>query len=346
MKVVQFFFICILVMNITGSQASSYKASKKTGEEVGTSLNINEILQQQGSVVTESLPSDEQELKQLQSVNDRNIKQKSEAVLYESNSDTSQTILSVQKNSHYKAEDPFADYISKSFSQQLSDLGFLSKRYEPCDKDNHVKKCPVYCIGKYCEKVVYEDNKDFAKVATWLNLMKSMSDDIDHKINQVFNGTRERCKIKIFGFSNCCRNKGWGKKLGLTSCSEHEKLLIEKNKKKLCRYMGTYKRGSFISRKKYRSYCCFKSRLSLILHQQAREQLRLGWGGAKHPNCRGLTLEELRKIDFSKIDLSEVFPDFENIINTKKATDIKINATQRINDYYKLKMQKKQENKK
>lgn len=338
--------LLILQASLAISYAGEFKDFKKAGEEVGSSLDIKEILQQQGSVVSESFPSNEQELKQLQSVNDRNIKQKSEAVLYDSNSDTSQTILSVQKNPYYKAEDPFAEYLSKSFSQEMKELGFLSKRYEPCDKDNHVKKCPVYCIGDYCEKVVYEDNKDFAKVATWLNLMKSMSEDIDHKINQVFNGTKERCKIKSFGFSNCCRNKGWGKKLGLTSCSEHEKLLIKKNSKKLCRYMGRYKKGSFLSRRKYRSYCCFKSRLSLILHTQAREQLDLNWGSAKRPNCRGLTLEELRKIDFSKIDLSEVFPDFENIINTKKATDIKVNATQKINNYYKLKMKKKQEHKK
>ena len=32
----------------------------------------------------------------------------------------------------------------------------------------------------------------------------------------------------------------------------------------------------------------------------------MGFGDAEHPQCRGFTVEELTRLDFSKIDLSEL----------------------------------------
>ena len=36
-------------------------------------------------------------------------------------------------------------------------------------------------------------------------------------------------------------------------------------------------------------------------------QLNLSWGDSKHPNCRGMTAQEIAMLDFSKLDLSEVY---------------------------------------
>ena len=33
----------------------------------------------------------------------------------------------------------------------------------------------------------------------------------------------------------------------------------------------------------------------------------MGWGEPKEPLCRGFTIEEIQRIDFSKLDLREVF---------------------------------------
>ncbi|WP_343118844.1 conjugal transfer protein TraN, partial [Escherichia coli] len=60
--------------------------------------------------------------------------------------------------------------------------------------------------------------------------------------------------------------------------------------------------GEFCSKKvlgvclqKKRSYCQFDSKLAQIVQQQGRNgQLRIGFGSAKHPDCRGITVDELQ----------------------------------------------------
>jgi conjugal transfer mating pair stabilization protein TraN len=56
-------------------------------------------------------------------------------------------------------------------------------------------------------------------------------------------------------------------------------------------------------------FCCFPTKLSRVLHEQGREQLNRGWGSARSPNCTGFSYEEISQLDFSKIDLEEVFED-------------------------------------
>ena len=56
-------------------------------------------------------------------------------------------------------------------------------------------------------------------------------------------------------------------------------------------------------------FCCFSTKLARILHEQGREQLRITWGKADSPECRGFSLAELHQIDFTKIDLSDAIED-------------------------------------
>jgi len=127
----------------------------------------------------------------------------------------------------------------------------------------------------------------------------------------VFNGRDMRCRPPgtQTGFSDCCKKtKIW---FGLGRCSETERQLaalrswgqLDGN----CHFVGEYCAekwlGSCVQKK--RTYCCFSSPLARIIHEQGRPQLGIGWGTPKSPNCRGFTLEEFQKIDFSKIDFSE-----------------------------------------
>jgi conjugal transfer mating pair stabilization protein TraN len=68
--------------------------------------------------------------------------------------------------------------------------------------------------------------------------------------------------------------------------------------------------------RKKTNFCCFGSKLARILHEQGRAQLGKGWGSAKSPDCKALTIDELSRIDFSKLNLSELFADIEAITNT------------------------------
>ena len=72
----------------------------------------------------------------------------------------------------------------------------------------------------------------------------------------------------------------------------------------------------FIGFEKGQIYCVFPSKLSRVFQEVARRQLNIDWGTADKPDCRGLTQEEIKKLDFSKLDLSEAFelpqmPDYQ-----------------------------------
>ena len=48
-----------------------------------------------------------------------------------------------------------------------------------------------------------------------------------------------------------------------------------------------------------------------VIQEQGRAQLGLSFGTAKNPDCRGLNLEEIQRINWDKIDWSEVIKDFK-----------------------------------
>ncbi|HDR2357192.1 TPA: conjugal transfer protein TraN, partial [Enterobacter roggenkampii] len=77
--------------------------------------------------------------------------------------------------------------------------------------------------------------------------------------------------------------------------------------------------GEFCSKKvlgvcleKKRSYCQFDSKLAQIVQQQGRNgQLRIGFGKASKPDCRGITQDELQKINFEALDFSNFYDDLQ-----------------------------------
>ena len=77
----------------------------------------------------------------------------------------------------------------------------------------------------------------------------------------------------------------------------------------LCVHAGSYCSSKFLGTclTKKESYCCFNSRLARIVNQQGRAQLGRGYGDAKSPDCSGITVEELQRLDFSRMDLSEFY---------------------------------------
>ncbi|KSQ21527.1 hypothetical protein APB26_31560 [Pseudomonas aeruginosa] len=90
-------------------------------------------------------------------------------------------------------------------------------------------------------------------------------------------------------------------------CEEDEFMLGAKKETKVCHYVGSYcaSKTPFGCIEKRESYCCFNSPLGRIIQEQAREQLGEEWGEAENPQCGGLRIEEISKLDWSKIDISE-----------------------------------------
>lgn len=90
-------------------------------------------------------------------------------------------------------------------------------------------------------------------------------------------------------------------------CEEEEQKLSMKRGQDLC-----YRVGSWCSRKilgscekRKQSWCCFPSVLGRVVNEQGRQQIGKGWGPRKSPDCSGFTEEELQKLRFDEMDLSE-----------------------------------------
>lgn len=169
-----------------------------------------------------------------------------------------------------------------------------------------------FCLGGDCASQTYEANNEMLDAIAKLSVFKEVQDNIKGGIKEIFKGGDKRCRKNCAGFKDCCKSlKGWGVSAGVAGCSADEKLLAQQKDKKLCHQVGTYcdqkKFGICVVKKT--SYCCFPSKLSRMIHEQGRAQLGIDWGQPNQPQCRGLSVQELSRIDFSRLDMSELYQD-------------------------------------
>lgn len=76
----------------------------------------------------------------------------------------------------------------------------------------------------------------------------------------------------------------------------------------MCHYVDSYEEKKLgIKVNDVHVFCCFPSKLSRVVQEEARDQLKLNWGKSSKPICRGLTIDELSSVNFSKMDLSRAF---------------------------------------
>lgn len=198
-------------------------------------------------------------------------------------------------------------------------------RYQCTEETNRKTDCIAskFCIGGICETKARNRHNDFGQAISSLTVLAQMKsselegckcpggkkdcgiDEIDPKNCKFFTGHAQECR-KFTGEFNCCGMGGFLR--GIFKCNQTEKDLYEKRKARFCHFVGSRK-GKGIHRlyKKWESYCCFDSQLSRIIQEAGHNQLGISWGSATNPNCRALTLEEIQKIDFSKINFGEVF---------------------------------------
>ncbi|WP_123004895.1 conjugal transfer protein TraN [Escherichia coli] len=111
------------------------------------------------------------------------------------------------------------------------------------------------------------------------------------------------------------------RRIGLAKCSSDEKALAKAKSNKLTVSVGEFcsKKVLGVCLEKKRSYCQFDSKLAQIVQQQGRNgQLRISFGSAKHPDCRGITVDELQKIQFNRLDFTNFY---EDLMNNQKIPD-------------------------
>jgi hypothetical protein len=192
-----------------------------------------------------------------------------------------------------------------------------TQTYECTERHGGGKKTKVsgdapWCLDGNCTEQGFAANKDMAEALSKLMIFREIQKDMDMKTPSIFKGTEYGCNRNCVDFKDCCGSgKGWGVSLGLAGCSEKEKALAQLRQDKKCVYVGTYcaEKVLGVCLRKKSNFCCFGTKLARVIHEQGRPQLKMGFGDAEHPQCRGFTVEELTKLDFDKIDLSELLSD-------------------------------------
>ncbi len=192
-----------------------------------------------------------------------------------------------------------------------------------------------FCKDGSCAQAQTGTSNMFGQAVSALAAVAAAGEDVA-ALNGVdvraFTGEAQHCKKMAVGFNNCCKDSGWGQDVGLSSCSSEEKALGKAKDKKLTVYVGEYcsKKVLGVCLQKKRGYCVFDSKLARIVQEQGRrDQLGVGFGKGKSPDCRGITVDELQRLDFGVMNFSDFYDDLnagseipEDQALLKKAQDI------------------------
>ncbi|MLG96022.1 type-F conjugative transfer system mating-pair stabilization protein TraN, partial [Salmonella enterica] len=173
----------------------------------------------------------------------------------------------------------------------------------------------VFCLDGECDKAQSGKSNDFGEAVSQLAALAAAGKDVA-ALNGIdvraFTGQAKFCKKAAAGYSNCCKDSGWGQDIGLAKCSSDEKALAKAKTNKLTVSVGEFcsKKVLGVCLEKKRSYCQFDSKLAQIVQQQGRNgQLHISFGSSKHPDCRGITVDELQQIKFDQLDLTNFYED-------------------------------------
>ncbi|WP_058914200.1 type-F conjugative transfer system mating-pair stabilization protein TraN [Entomohabitans teleogrylli] len=176
----------------------------------------------------------------------------------------------------------------------------------------------LVCTDGSCDQIQNDVSDDFHRAVSGLAALSAAGEDIA-ALNGVnvaaFTGSTQTCRQAAVGFSNCCKDSGWGNDTGLASCNSDEKALGHAKERKLTIYVGTYCSRKVLGAclQKKQAYCQFDSKLAKIVQEQGRGwQLGIGFGSASSPDCRGITVEELQSINFDALNFADFYDDLEN----------------------------------
>ncbi|EDH7685226.1 conjugal transfer protein TraN [Salmonella enterica subsp. enterica serovar Typhimurium] len=175
----------------------------------------------------------------------------------------------------------------------------------------------LVCASGECDALENNKTDSFAKAVSALAAVSAAAQDVSelNDINvRAFTGQKQECRMATAGFSNCCKDSGWGLSTGLAQCDTEEKALGAAKEKLLTVYVGTYcsKKVLGVCLQKKKAYCQFESKLAQIVQAQGRNaQLGISFGSGKKPDCRGITVEELQSLQFDRMDFSNFYSDLD-----------------------------------
>ncbi len=138
---------------------------------------------------------------------------------------------------------------------------------------------------------------------------------------RAFTGRAMSCRKAFAGFSNCCKDSGWGQDAGLSACNSDEMAIGKAKAKKITVSIGERCDHQVLGAciQKSQVYCVFDGKLARIIQEQGRrDQLGVRFGSGDNPDCRGITVPELQSINFDLINFSDFY---EDLMNNQRVPD-------------------------
>jgi conjugal transfer mating pair stabilization protein TraN len=147
----------------------------------------------------------------------------------------------------------------------------------------------------------------------------------------IFSGEVKTCQKDFLNFANCCADSGWGLDVHLARCPSEAKELGNAKAHGLAVYIGRDRHCHFGFCRNYQRYCIFSSPLARAIQEQGRhQQLQIGFGNYRHPDCRGLTPEEFSHLHLDQMNLSAVYADMTQKISLENARHLPTRVTDKI----------------
>ena len=179
-------------------------------------------------------------------------------------------------------------------------------------------------------------------VAKLAGLASAAADVTNDQINvRAFTGRAMSCRKAFAGFSNCCKDSGWGQDAGLSACNDDELALGKAKAKKITVPVGDRcdHQVMGVCVQKSQVYCVFDGKLARIIQEQGRrDQLGIGFGSGDTPDCGGITVPQLQGINFDLINFADFYTD---LINNQKIPDSGV-MVQQIKDRIAAQVQQQQ----
>ena len=172
----------------------------------------------------------------------------------------------------------------------------------------------VGCADGSCDVTQADVSDDVNEGFGRLGALAGTAQDVSlHQTQQgeatIFKGTSTECESYRLGLRNCCTDDGLLD--GLISCPASMQVLQRAKNEKRVIALGRYKPHRFSNDRHV--YCVFPTKLARIIQYYGRQgQLHKLFGTPKHPDCSGLTPDQLESMNFSLFDLSEFIQDVKD----------------------------------
>jgi conjugal transfer mating pair stabilization protein TraN len=249
-----------------------------------------------------------------------------------------------QKNTCSVLKDKGCEQIGTECSTLIQGLCVEYKNTYHCPlkkcaaNDNIVCGGALFCLDGRCSQPIDPQDSNFTESVARFSAVGEAVNPIPTQMDEttpfIFKGKVAKCRKYGFGFSDCCKEGGWGQDIGLSHCNTEEVFLGKSRERGVAIKVGS-KRGQKLTQQRFDVFCVFDSKLAKIIQLQGRKgQLQMGMGSGKHPDCRGLSTAEFSRINLNVMDFREVLQEVEANFKNKAGLEPHQKIAEKIKDFY------------